>query len=467
MPVVGQTQGGLSRRAVGYALLAIIATAALLRIDAWLGTPVDTPLRADAARYYAAAHNLRFNGVYSTDLAALAGQRTPVPDAARNPGYPLFLMPFIGPVPTQSAVDRVVAAQVLISTSTVLFVYLLTARLLGRGWGLGAALLTALSPHLITANIYLLTETLFAFLLVLFAYVLARLGEPPRRSLLMIAGGLLGGAALVHPSAQHFILPWLLLLWLARPRALRWQATALALLGFALIFGPWVGRNLAAIGSTGDDQPIINTIHHGLYPEFMYNGRPESFGYPYRYDPHSPEIAADLPSVFAELYRRFTEEPWRHLHWFLVGKPIALWSWDTVQGAGDSFTYPVTDSPYYHHPGFQATHWLMRMLHWPLVTLGALGALLAWLPQTSQRWSPVHRLALRSVSLLVLFLTLVHIVGAPFPRYGTPLRPLLYLLAMVAPALLFARQKPTASSDQHVDWPAHMGSGHADDRRLV
>jgi hypothetical protein len=357
-------------------------------------------------------------------------------------------LPFIEPLPTQSVVDRVVATQVLISTLSVVLVYLAAAHLVGRAWGLTAALLTGLSPHLINANIYLLTETLFAFLLVLFAYALTRLGDAPKWPVLVVAGGLIGSAALVHPSAQHFILPWMLLLWLMHPRALRWRAPALALLGFLLVFGPWVGRNLATIGSTGDDQPIINTIHHGLYPDFVYADRPESFGYPYRYDPRSAEIAADLPSVLGELYRRLTDEPWRHLRWFLLGKPIALWSWDTVQGVGDSFTYPVMNSPYFHHPGFRATHWLMRMLHWPLVTLGALGALLVWLSKASEPWSPEHRLALRSISLLILFLTVVHIVGAPFPRYATPLRPLLYLFAMIPPALLFARRRPTDSSPQ-------------------
>ena len=441
-------QVGLSRAGAGYALLAIVAVALVLRVGVWLGTPVDSPLRADAARYYAAAHNLRFNGVYSTDLAALVGGGAPVADAARSPGYPLFLLPFIEPLPKQSVWDRVVAAQVLVSTLTVVLAYLITARLLGRGPGLAAGFLTALSPHLINANIYLLTETLFAFLLVLFTWAVGRLGEPPRRLMLVLAGALLGAAALVHPSAQHVILPWIVLLWLSTPPPWRWRGPALALLGFALVFGPWVARNLATIRTTGDDRPIINTIHHGLYPNFMYADRPETFGYPYRYDPRSDEIAEDLPSVLTELQRRFTEEPWRHLRWFLVGKPVALWSWDTVQGFGDSFTYPVIDSPYFDHPGFQATHRLMRTLHWPIVGLGALGALLVWVPRTSRRWRPEQRLALRTVSLLVLFLTLVHIVGAPFPRYATPLRPLLYLLAMVPPTLFVARQTSPSSGQQ-------------------
>lgn len=270
MPVPGLSRGSISRSSAGIILLAIVAQALLLRALAWLGTPVQTPLRADAARYCAAAHNLRFAGVYSTDIAAVASARTPAPDAARSPGYPLFLRPFIEQRPRLAVINRVVAVQVLISTLSVVVVYLLAAALLGRGWGLGVALLTALSPHLINASIYLLTETLFAFLVLLFAWVLSRLGDPPTPVVLVLTGALLGAAALVHPSLQHFILPWVALLWLSGSSPRRWQGPAPTLLGFALLFGPWIGRNPATIGSTGDDRPIINTVHHGLYPDFRY-----------------------------------------------------------------------------------------------------------------------------------------------------------------------------------------------------
>ena len=220
------------------------------------------------------------------------------------------------------------------------------------------------------------------------------------------------------------------------PRAARLRVVLAALLGFALVFGPWVVRNLVVLGAAEDDQPIDNTLHHGVYPKFMYRERPETVGFPYRFDPESPRISADLSSVLGEIRRRFTEEPGRHLRWYLIDKPIALWSWSAVQGMGDSFIYPVSDSPYLHSPAFQASHRLMRWLHWPLVVLGGLGALLVWLPAVARRLDAAQRLTLRTMSLLLLYLTAVHCIGAPFPRYSWPLQPMLFLLAMLPLCLL-------------------------------
>jgi len=69
-----------------------------------------------------------------------------------------------------------------------------------------------------------------------------------------------------------------------------------------------------------------------MYPNFTFEGVPESRGYPYLFDPRSPAISKDIHSVLQEILGRFHEEPWEHLQWFLVGKPIAFWSWDDVQG---------------------------------------------------------------------------------------------------------------------------------------
>lgn len=332
--------------------------------------------------------------------------------------------------------------------------FALGARLLNRDWGLIAALLTAFSPHLVNLNVYLLTETLFGFTLLLFVWSVRWLGAKPDLPRVLLASALLGVAALVHPAVQHFVLLWVLLVALTLPRPTGPRAglavALAAVVGFAIVFGPWVYRNLTVLHAAEDDQPMINTLHHGIYPNFMYQDRSETFAYPYRFDPNSARISADIPSVLNEIGRRFTEEPARHLRWYLIDKPIALWSWNSVQGIGDTSIYPVSDSPYLHNPGFQASHRLMRLLHWPLVVLGGIGAILVWLPAVGRRLEAAQRLTLRSMSLLVLYLTLVHMVGAPFPRYTWPLRPLLYLMALVPLFLVSSSKKvPALEPAQH------------------
>ena len=71
------------------------------------------------------------------------------------------------------------------------------------------------------------------------------------------------------------------------------------------------------------------------------------------------------------------------------------------------------------------------LLHWPLVILGLCGCLLLWLRRD---WLQLHELPLESavlVSVVVAYAIVIHMVAAPFPRYGVPFRPLLFALAML------------------------------------
>ena len=145
----------------------------------------------------------------------------------------------------------------------------------------------------------------------------------------------------------------------------------------------------------------------------------------------------DAGALSGEIARRFREEPGPHLRWFLVGKPIALWSWNIVQGQGGPFVYEVALSPYYRPGAVAASAYLMRVTHWPLVLLGLAGALLVWLPSASRSLAPATLIGGRAASLLLLYFLLLHMVLAPYPRYSVPLRPTLYGLAMLAAWVAF------------------------------
>lgn len=432
-------------RAITYTLIAILAVGFLLRVLAFVETPVIAHLRADALQYYTAAHNVRFHGVYSTDLAGLGADVEPTPNAGRSPGYPLFLSLWIGPQPTQSVVDRIIMAQIVLGTLAVALAFTVAARLMGPEWGLVAALLTAFSPHLINIGLYVLTETLLTVVLLLYLMLSARLQAFGPAWRVASAAALLGYAALVHQTFEFLILPWAVLLILSTRGVARWRLLVAATLGFALVFGPWVVRNQQLLGTAHNKQYTVDVIHHGIYPDFMYNDDPRSFGYPYRADPRSPEIRQDLSSVLTEVARRFQEQRWRHLRWYLIDKPVAMWSWDTVQGMGDTFIYPVADSPYRHHPAFVASHRLMQLLHWPLVVLGIIGALLVWVPVVARGLNSATIIGLRTLSLVLLYTTALHMLGAPFPRYATPLRPLLFIMALL-PFYLVQRRLSSANT---------------------
>lgn len=417
-------------------LLIIVLIGADLRLQSVLRTQVDEPaIRADARDYVLYAYNLRKFAIYSRSDAALSNSDSnapllmPTPDAVRTPGYPLFLSLFIGDNINEQTIWNILLAQVMLGIVTILLTFDLCQRFLPATLALLAALLTALSPHLVTATVYLLTETLFCFLIVLCFCLLGRAKSKLAFGWFLVAGAILGVAALTRPSVQYLIVPLALLLAFWKPA--RFRLTVALVLGFALVFLPWTARNLYTLGKTSDDTLMINTLHHGLYPDFLYNNDPKTFAYPYRYDPESARIAQSVGSVIGEIGNRFQTEPARYLKWFLIGKPLMLWSWNLTESIGGPFIYPVRSTPYASLLHFDWSYWLMYELHWLLVILATLGSLLVWLPR---RWLGLGESALlvaRALALLLGFYVALHMVGAPFPRYSVPMRPFLYAIALL------------------------------------
>jgi len=87
-----------------------------------------------------------------------------------------------------------------------------------------------------------------------------------------------------------------------------------------------------------------------------------------------------------------------------------------------------------------AAAWLTALsphLHAPLMVLAMAAAAVAWLPAVARLLSRDGLWALWVLSLVMVHFTLLHVVGAPFPRYGIPLRPLAYVMSMVPLALFW------------------------------
>jgi 4-amino-4-deoxy-L-arabinose transferase-like glycosyltransferase len=190
------------------------------------------------------------------------------PELRRTPLYPLFVaasLALFGQDLTALAL-----AQQALGLATVGLVYVLGARLFGRGAGLLAALAMALSGPQLVYERYVMTEALFGLALAGLGVVLVAAVQPqpghsadlptlgargaahgkqaPQVLLLPLLAGLaIGVAALTRPVAQA-ILPLLLLaLLLGLPR---WRpalkAAGLALVGYVLLVGPWAVRNALA-----------------------------------------------------------------------------------------------------------------------------------------------------------------------------------------------------------------------------
>jgi 4-amino-4-deoxy-L-arabinose transferase-like glycosyltransferase len=417
------------RRTTRLLLVLVLALAAFIQLTVITRTVVDHPLRADAGEYFSYAWNLSQDGIYSSARPGSEGS-TPTPDKVRTPGYPLFLIAIGPPEPTEAYLRRVSLVQALLGVGSVWLAYLIAASFLGRGWALAPALLAATSPHLAMSSTYVLTESLFTFLLLASTYASIKTLASRHWRHSLLAGALWGACALVRPTVQFLPLVFLgLALLVPALRALRRSAVFL-LLGFVAVMSPWVVRNL------GVEQPgpslMVNSIAHGAYPGFTFEDRPETFGFPYRFDPAYPDHIRSGRTLAAHLADRFSSEPARYLQWFLLGKPYFFLSLRDVQSL-DIQIYPTPANPYYERPLFAWMRGLHISAHWPLMIAGMLGILVAGLRGRSANVPEAAALRYPAmlVALVVLYAIALHMVAAPFPRYAIPFRPLIYALAML------------------------------------
>ncbi|MFC1859367.1 ArnT family glycosyltransferase [Thermodesulfobacteriota bacterium] len=412
------------------ALGVILIFGSYLRFEYISRTQVINPLRKDAKLYLMYAYNWRHKHIYSKEIGNPYDLNSPVkPDSLCTPGYPLFLTPFVGGPPTDALLGKILFSQAIISVLALGIAFLFFQSFLSRIWAVLATLLVALSPHLITASGYLLTETLFCFFLVGFGFLMSLLLKSRSYILSVLIGIAMGAANLVKPSLQYFPIVMLFFLVFHFGRKEGFKLFLGILLGFFLIISPWIARNWITMGGESNVGLKINFLHHGMYPDFMFEGKPESYGYPYHLDPRTREITTDIPSVLKEIARRFHLEPYRHLKWYLWKKPLTFWSWSLIQG-NDVFVYPILTCPYFHNKAFQWTHLIMYISHPFWVWAAMCGSLLAWLPFSGKYMSSPCVLTARFVSIVLIYFTLIHMVGTPFPRYSVPLRPFMYGMAL-------------------------------------
>jgi hypothetical protein len=413
-----------------------------LRSGSWIGTTVQQPIQKDAADYFYYGYNLRFHHTYSKERSqSMESQYKPAPDAIRSPGYPIVLSFLIDGLPSRKLIKKIQLFQMLISTLTLVLAFFFFRCYLTPLMAGIAATFVAISPHLIMFNSYILTETLFAFILVLMGCLTCRYIKHPSSWFSVMLGSFIGFGSLIRPSLQFF--PLVMVFWASFHFGLQksLKSSFFIVLGFMLILSPWMIRNGFTIGKISDNSLMINFLHHGMYPDFKYQQKSASYARPYKFDPRTKEITKNVNSVLEEIRTRFKTDPLNHLKWYLLKKPALFWSWDTVQGFGDFYVYYVSKTPYFENKIFQGTHKIMQKLHGLLVIFGLLGSLAAWI---YPRFSGLGKNAIymaRFVAALLIYYTLLHMIGAPFPRYSVPLRPFAYGMAMFFLHCLFMALK--------------------------
>jgi len=388
----------------------------------------------DAKQYVQYAHNLVEHGIFSRATSSIHLK----PDSYRSPGYPLFIASAMAVGGERYYLAILIFSQTILSALLVPLTFFTGIFFLPAYGALIAALLVALSPHLITITGCVLTESLFAFFLLgaicCFQYALAK-----KYTVLFITSAILFGCAYLTNETSLFI-PYLLLLILVGskltgPNKRVPNGMLLKMAVFLLIFSVvpiiWSVRNHLNVPSDaekGSDRAIV-TMSHGAYPDFIYKS-PRYKRFPYREDPMQPEFGGSLENFRHILWERVKKEPLRYMKWYLVGKPYYLWSWDIIQGVGDIYINPVKNSFFEISKIAGLSKTTMRFFH-PFVMLLAFGGIpfFCYNYWVQKSGDTLHNTALLPFAVCVYF-TAIYMVFAPWPRYSVPLRPELYLCAV-------------------------------------
>lgn len=395
---------------------------AVMYLTAVSQTRIDHPIRGDASDYFAYAYNIKVHGIYSHDLPS-AGM--PHPDALRAPAYPAMISLLLDETNVEKTLANVFYFQALLGVITVLIYLSLFRRLMPPLWALSAGIVTAISPHLINASVYLLTETLFTLLVGMHLFALERALRLRQVRWAFAAGLMLALSLLTRPTTQYLVFVYLLAfaIWTGRD----WRNYGKYLLWLALptiiAFSAWSIRNQMAIGQSSDPTLTASFLHHGMYPNMMYQDRVETYGYPYRFDPLTAEIGGNVSKTLAVIADHFKHEPTRYSKWYLIGKPTQFFAWDLTESVGDAFVYAPLKTPYVGNKLFESTHAIAAFLHPFLILLSLVGIYYAFVRKD---------LTASLLSLVLLYFVALHMIGAPFPRYSIPLRPINYGLAFYA-----------------------------------
>jgi hypothetical protein len=416
-----------------------------LRCAAILETEIDHPIRADAAQYYITAYNLAKNGVYSMSFARLSDPSAVLqPDSFRWPGLPLVIASFMSAWPDHMLILREVQwVNIIAGTAAILLIGVAAAMALPAWAALAVAFLTAISPHLVSLTVYLLTETPGAFFVALLLALCAfqPMNSAERRPYLMVTLGIvIGVLALFRPIFAAFV-PFLAL----AVSGDRLKCLALLVLGAALPLAPWFIRNMLSVVPGAAPSSLAQTLVMGAYPGYMFNGDPSTFPFPPSHDPDFNNASANVATALEEIWRRIAADPVGMMKWYFLGKPPYLWQFSNIDGVGDVFVYPIIATPFTSNPVFGLTHDAMRIMQWPIVLLAAVGSILVWLPGCAGFVAESRGLALRAGSLLLIFLTVATIPLNDPARFAVPVYPALFLMALV-PLVVCVRYVRTRTS---------------------
>lgn len=354
------------------------------------------------------------------------------PSALWPPGYPAFLAAVYKLTGGSLLAGKV--ANAVLGAATALLAFLIARRLFNDVAGAVAGVAVAFLPSHALFTALTMSEVFFTFLLTLLAYLVLRwaFGErPPRPWQVGVLGFITGVAALTRGELAAFpavLFPLFLARWGSWRRAAGW--TAVAALGMAIAFAPWMIRNRIQM-----DAWIPGTT--GVGRVMLQGHNPDADGGP------SLKLVTQFESQFAHLplperevtaNREAQKEAieWALDHPFeefkLVFSRLAL-LYRTDKSAVE---WIQSNRPWFERDGADRLIAFSNAYYYILVALAVIGAPAWWATRDRRSvWVAVLPIVYYTVMFGVLF------IGND--RYHVPVLPFVAVLASAPASLVLMR----------------------------
>lgn len=268
--MVRETEDGGSALRFAVAVAVVAGLALTVRVLLVVLVTQHRNLGFDSDYYDMVARELREGRGFQDPFALYFGNRV-VPTALFPPGFPVVVST-LGRVHAATHLTHLLVPCVL-GTGTVVGVMVLARRLGGIRTAVIAGLLAAVHPMLIGPDIALMTESLYALIVVgvvLLTY--AMLDQGPRMSIVIAAGSLVGAAALTRGEGALLLALPVAALWLISTGLRRVGLVVVVLTLAGAMQLPWAIRNYLAFGELLAGSNNTSTVIGGSNCDATYHG---------------------------------------------------------------------------------------------------------------------------------------------------------------------------------------------------
>ena len=413
-------------------MIAIFVISLIARLEYRSALVIDTPIRGDAYYYLSYAHNLVEHHVFAKE-PTFNSDKIPEPDSFWPPGFPFLLSSAlrIGGLSGSGFYPIATLYNAVLGALIAPMIFYICLQIMPIRFSVGASLITAFSPHLISIGGYILTETLFTFLIVS-SFVFTIIGSK-NQSLLSgaISGLLMGLACLTNPVILFF--PFIVAGFVykkdtAQNRHRFFSISTSYLFLFIIVIGCWETRNFISVqhsSQSATNRAVINLMN-GLYPDYheaFMKGITKRPDYPMNLDIIKAEGSpAKALIIIAE---NIINNPVKYLSWYLIEKPLLFWSWDIHIGVGDIYVYPVIQSLFTTSIIWNGIRILFKYFNPLFIIINFVGIALFFIQLFTK--SKKIDIQIWLTLILILYSTLIYTIFYPDPRYSIPFRPAFYI----------------------------------------